>query len=89
MPPLNRSELARFLSEDLTAAAVMVPINNPIDPTSGSRMRTTILRRTSSTWRWSAATGSWSSLKRLQVRRRPPRRRGLPVRLPRVPDATG
>jgi len=32
MPSLNRSELARFLSEDLTAAAVMVPINDPIGP---------------------------------------------------------
>jgi hypothetical protein len=37
MPTLNRSELARFLSEDLTAAAVMVPINDPIDP--GQRVR--------------------------------------------------
>jgi hypothetical protein len=32
MPTLNRSELARFLSEHLTAAAVMVSINDPIDP---------------------------------------------------------
>ncbi len=32
MPTLDRDKLTRFLGEHLTAAAVMVPIDAPIDP---------------------------------------------------------